>query len=237
MNSRSNDLPGTPAPAGGDTDSGPGTIRAPKKPVDPAAPNALHLALLENITSSPSLITTTDIFSPSPPAGKDGNNTVKNYNGSKQLRDQVTCALEKDRKLYKAKTRLFQDYADVIDKTLQKAGTELYPYAVESSNFFAGCLNKWLGRGGRLPDSAACRTGGGPQKLAYAKATRASECNPPRMNQAEPTPKKLSDTTRPLAGKTRKDLRVFVRMDNSLLEPFGVKRSDNRSGLLALVDG
>ena len=59
--------------------------------------------------------------------------------------DQVTLALDRDRRIYEAKMTMFQDCADAIDKTLQKAGTELYPYAKEFGVFFAGCLSEWLG--------------------------------------------------------------------------------------------
>ncbi|KAI0388463.1 hypothetical protein F5Y17DRAFT_463673 [Xylariaceae sp. FL0594] len=136
---------------------------------DTPAPAALRLALLDDIASSPSLVTATDFLPQSPLHGKDGNGSTNSNNGMKRLRvddhtdlgkgthdrdiraaptdcrDQVAVALDRDRRQYEAKMKLFQDCADAIDKTLQKAGTELYPYAKEFSTFFAGCFGEWLG--------------------------------------------------------------------------------------------
>lgn len=139
---------------------------APKKMTGPATPSRLRQVMLQNVSSSPSLVTAADLPQSSPLQGKNGNRITNSINGLKRLRtndsasleyvardlvgrsaptdchDQVALALDRDRRLYEAKMKLFQGCAEAIDKTLQKAGTELYPYAKEFSTFFASCLNK-----------------------------------------------------------------------------------------------
>ncbi|KAI3326679.1 hypothetical protein HD806DRAFT_413050 [Xylariaceae sp. AK1471] len=143
-------LPDTPAPAANTAGDGPPIARAPRKDPGPATPSRLCLALLDNIASSPSLVTATDYLPHSPLIGKDGKGNSNSSNGMKRMRvddhanlekgsrdvnirsaptdcrDQVTLALDRDRSLYEAKMKMFQDCADAIDKTLQKAGTDLY---------------------------------------------------------------------------------------------------------------
>lgn len=46
--------------------------------------------------------------------------------------------------MYDAKMKLFEDCAAAVDNTLNKAGTDLYPYAEEFGAFFAEALQKWL---------------------------------------------------------------------------------------------
>ncbi len=235
-------LPDTPAPAAMAAADGTYINGAPKKISGLATPSRIRQALLESIASSPSLVTAADLPQPSPLHGKYGNGNANSTNGLKRPRTEdhanleeasrdleVRSALDKDRRLYEAKMKMFQDCADAIDKTLQKAGTELYPYAKDFSTFFAGCLNEWLGSRRSDPRTAEnSRTEENPEKLTYARIARspmADQPTGPRRDQAGSDSKKTPSTakTLPLTRTTSKDFRIFVRMDNTRLEPFGVK--------------
>ena len=122
---------------------------APKKPSGPATPSRLRQVLLADITSSPSRVTTAD-FNPFPPLeGKTTGRKTDSANGNKRPRieddmheestedntHQRTATTEcyhhvaqivaNDRNLYEAKMRLFEECAAAVDKTLERAGSEL----------------------------------------------------------------------------------------------------------------
>jgi hypothetical protein len=70
-------------------DDGPSIARAPRKVFDPATPSRLQLALLDNIASSPLLVTATDLLPHSPLNGKDGKGSTNSDNGMKRLQSKV----------------------------------------------------------------------------------------------------------------------------------------------------
>lgn len=198
MTTGSTNLPDTPAPTANAVGDGPPINGAPKKATGLITPSRLRQVLFNDISSSPSLVTATDYLPPSPLNGKDGSGSTNSTNGMKRprvddhgnlrngtrdinirpaptdCRDQVALALDKDRRLYEAKIKMFQDCADAIDKTLQKAGTELYPCAKDFSTFFAGCLTEWL------------RARGPPGSPPQTPATPASKGDAGKPNCARP---------------------------------------------------
>ncbi len=123
--------PGTPAPAAKAAENGPFMNGAPKKVSGLVTPSRLRQVLLENIADSPSLVTAADLPQSSPLHGKEGTGRANNTNGLERPRtdgqadlgqqtrdvevrpaptdchDQVARALDKDRKLYEAKTKMF----------------------------------------------------------------------------------------------------------------------------------
>ncbi len=237
--------PGTPAMAANAAVSGPSITGAPKKALGPAT------VLLHDIANSPSLVTATDLLPLSPLTGKDGNGNINSTNGMKRprpddyagleketrdvdirsaptdCRDQVTLALNKDRRIHEAKMTMFQDCADAIDKTLQRAGTELYPYAKEFSIFFAGCLSEWLGT-----QRSPSQTTGTPglkrraEKPTYARVVPSSAGGyPPALENHQVVGGQTTTpvVARPTTKKPNGDLRIFIRIDNTRLEPYSIK--------------
>lgn len=245
--------PDTPAPAAHAAGAGPSITGAPKKAVVPVTPSRLRQVLLHDIASSPSLVTATDLLPLSPLIGKDGNGSTNSTNGMKRprfddnnslengtrdvgtrsaptdCRDQVALALNKDRRIHEAKMIMFQDCADAIDKTLQRAGTELYPYAKEFSAFFAGCLNEWLGT--QRSPLQTTRTGttepkADAEKPTYARIVLSSAGDHPPApdnQQGAGGQKRPPTVAHPPTKKSNGDLRIFVRIDNTRLKPYSIK--------------
>lgn len=219
---------------------------APKKTFGPATPSKLRQALLRDITSSPSQVADIDYISISPLGGKGRSNVINSTNGTKRPRagdagdeenpkhdtghraaatecfDQVTSILDKDRRLYEAKMKLFQDCAAAVDQTLNKAGTELYLHAKEFSTFFTKSLNEWLTNGNRLPLNSS-RATAPPTNMTFAQA--ASTSIDKTKLQAKASQTSVKQQVNQHQKTPREDLRVFVRMDNNRLEPYGVKET------------
>lgn len=134
---------------------------------------------------------------------------------------QVGDVLSEERRLHDAKMKLFQDCAVAVDNTLKKAGTDLHPYAKDFGTFFAECLQNWLT--GSNPSVNKPKTAPSETNKTYAKVAGSGKAFSPQMS---PTVTRINRASaqKVSAGKgPGTDLRVFIRMDNTHLEPYGVK--------------
>ncbi|KAH8193575.1 hypothetical protein TruAng_012258 [Truncatella angustata] len=233
--------PGTPA-------SSPGTIsdraslpRTPRKPCGPTTPSRLRQVLLSDIASSPSQVTETDYTPSSPLNTRGGTGKINSIIGAKRPRIEDITVEVNDRR-YTAdddgaeralatqeKIKLFQDCAHAIDQVLQKAGTDLYLDAMEFCSFFANRLDDWLTehRSARRKANAAAPTGEHVKpsyaQVAASKNTSAPSHRAQRNTAADERGMNRTDRTDRPRRKEQEDNRIFVRMDNSRLEPYGVK--------------
>ncbi|KAH8194324.1 hypothetical protein TruAng_011500 [Truncatella angustata] len=138
-------------------------------------------------------------------------------------------ALERDMRIQQAKIKMFQDCAIPIDQVLLKAGTELYPYATAFRSFFASRLDEWLTehRSARRKTAAAAPTGE-HFKPSYAQEAASRNTSAPlhgtqQNGAADERSEDCTDHTDRPRRKEQDDNRIFVRMDNSRLEPYRVK--------------
>ena len=228
---------------------------APKKPSGPATPSRLRQVLLADIASSPSRVANADLTLPSPLKGKGKNGNIDSSNGTKRPRMEddtgeewsennarpttaitdcqhhVAQIVADDRRLYEAKMRLFEECAAAVDKTLERAGSELYAQAKGFGSFFAKCFSAWLENGTVLEKQTA-HTGSiaACEKRTYAKVAAPNSHQPqkPQSHQTTERQTRATDQAGQPPNKLREDLRVFVRMDNSRLEPYGVKATLTR---------
>lgn len=151
---------------------------APKKATGPATASKLHQELRENIASSPLLVTETDFTSVSPLAGK-GTYVINNSSIGPKRHDSMARVIEKDRRSYDVKMKMFGECAAAVDKTLQKASTELYRDAKDFGAFFASCLDTWLNKTG--PADNAYKSMESTKTFAQVAAPKVSK-NPPMCN-------------------------------------------------------
>ncbi|RYP04662.1 hypothetical protein DL765_010105 [Monosporascus sp. GIB2] len=173
--------PDTPAVAPAALDGDAPEFRAPKKPSGPVTPSRLRQVLLADIASSPSQAANSDFTFFSPLKGKGKNGNTDSANGTKRPRiedgtheestqdtarqriattechDHVAQIVANDRRMYEAKMRLFEECTAAVDKTLERAGTELYAHAKGFGTFFAKCLTAWL-ENGTVPEAKTAYT-------------------------------------------------------------------------------
>lgn len=124
---------------------------------------------------------------------------------------QAANVLCEERRLYEAKMKLFQDCAAAVDNTLNKAGTDLYPYAKEFSAFFAECLQSWLK--GSNPYEARPKTATSQGNKTYAKVAGSTKAASPETSLSAPRTSRVSVQGAPARKDTDMDLRVFICMD------------------------
>lgn len=222
--------------------------RAAKTIAAPAIPSPLRQVRAADTTSDASQVTDADFVPPSAEANRGQDNSAANKSTlaiakrprtEEYLSDRdagkdsgagspptncskhVADVLSEERRLYDAKMKLFEDCAAAVDNTLNKAGTDLYPYAKDFGAFFAESLQKWLKRSNPFETKPETATSQGSKtfaKVASSAVTLNPKTSPP-VSKASRAPVQGA----PAGGDKETDLRIFIRMDNTHLEPYGLK--------------